>query len=195
MNSLPPSPVTRRRFLGAGSALALGALAGSAVFTRPAVAAEASRASDLASKVSAILNRPISYLRLSTHYEWCACADCEAMRARPYTCASCGFSGVPTVFPCECAAKWDEWTSANAEMLRSLDVRGEQWTQIAEFQRRLKRNGRPELCTPPKIQCAHTYTICPVCGDTGGGEDPFNGDEQAVAAMIRDLRALLREER
>ena len=178
--------ITRRRMLGAGSALAVGVLLG----TPKTLGALPSMEPEQANAFLAILNRPNEAERFATYYATCECRDCAAVRARSYQCGACGFDGVPLVFPCECARQWDEFTQTNADMLRA--VKGKQWVEIAAFQRRLRRGGRPTRCTPGKIQCAHTETWCPVCGDCGSGE-PFEGlsARRSAAQVIRDLRALL----
>ena len=161
----------------------------------------------LDAELLAILNRPYESERFAKYYTTCECRDCAAVRAKPYQCGACGFDGVPLVFPCECGKQWDEFVATNANMLRS--VTGRQWVEIAAFQRRLRRGGRPARCRTGKIQCAHTETWCLVCGNCGSGEpfeglsarsprvdnDPFpliNG-RMVAAGLLRDLRAVLRE--
>lgn len=179
-------PISRRRMLGAGSALAVGVLLGTprTLGATPALGTEQIR------ELLAILNRHNEVEGFAEHYDACDCRHCETVRAKPYLCGSCGFGGTPLVFPCECARQWDEFTQTNADMLRA--VKGKQWVEIAAFQRRLRRGGRPARCTPGKIQCAHTGTWCPVCGDCGNDE-PFEGTEsrRAAARMIYSLRTIL----
>ena len=178
-----PDQISRRQMLSTGSAMAVGVLLGTprTLGARPAVQPERDDA------LLAILNRPNEAERFAKYYALCECRDCAAVRATPYQCGVCGFDGVPLVFPCECVKQWDEFVSTNAEMLRI--VKGKQWVEIAAFQRRLRRGGRPNRCTPGAIQCAHTATSCPVCGDSGSGE-PFEGlsARQDAARTIRDLR-------
>lgn len=185
----------RRELLQRGSLLAVGILGASVALPRQAESLTPIRRNWLAEEVAAILNRPLAAHSWYRYYAHCDCADCERVRRMPYACASCGFGGEPLVFPCECVKQWDEWVATNAEMLRSSNVKGTQWKEIAAFQRRLRRAGRPSTCSPiTGTRCAHTATECPVCGDCGDG-DPFasaSGEgARGAAQMIKDLRALL----
>ena len=176
--------ISRRQMLGAGSVLAVGALLGTP-WTAGALPAVGS---GQVGELLAILNRPNEDERFASYYETCECRACVAVRAGPYQCGACGFDGVPLVYPCECGKQWDGHVAFNAELLRTTT--GPQWHMLAAFQRRLRRAGRPARCTPGTIQCAHTATSCPVCGDSGDNS-PFEGEQDArsAAQMLRDLRA------
>lgn len=109
-------PISRRRMLGAGSALAVGVLLGTprTLGATPALGTEQIR------ELLAILNRHNEVEGFAEHYDACDCRHCETVRAKPYLCGSCGFGGTPLVFPCECARQWDEFTQTNADMLRAV---------------------------------------------------------------------------
>lgn len=187
--------VTRRGSLGAGVMLAVGAIDG----PRPVIADEAIRR-PYDAELAAILDRPIDAQCLAKLYKTCHCALCAAVRREPYRCTACGFSGVPMVFPCECAEDWARHVQDGEEELRDPAAFARRMALATRARREIKRElqalrkkGPPSLCTPPNVRCAHLARTCPVCGSAGVGDPPFAAKETqtAVAEMIRDLRAAL----
>jgi hypothetical protein len=172
--------MNRRGFLAASAVLSAG------VLVLPAKHADAMPdirpASD--AELWAILDRRISEQHHTSRA--CRCHDCEAIRAKPFTCGACGFRGEPIVFPCDCGEQWDETVSSNAEMIRDKTIAQTRRREIAAWQRKLLTRGRYPMCSTADPMCAHGSAVCPACGDTGS-DDPFDGDEEPreVAAMLR----------
>jgi hypothetical protein len=184
----------RRRFLAAGAMLTAGRLlvpssTAHALTTTPATDAE----------LWAIINRPLSMPddRLPEG-EWCP--KCETARRAPFTCAVCGFSGEPVIYPCECGVEHDSTVDINAAMLaippEESSLSDDHRTRLVQWQHKLLTHGRPPTCSHDDPYCAHGSVVCPVCGDAGDHRPFERKDVQsAVAAMLRDLHAALERRR
>lgn len=112
---MTPDLFDRRRFLGAGTALTAGTLAGLALpraahadpLARPIARADTPDVSALIDEISAILNRPNGrwFHNPTTGQDFptrCRCARCRAIQRIVWTCGVCGNSGPWIVAPCEC---------------------------------------------------------------------------------------------
>lgn len=139
----------------------------------------------------AILNRK-SPLNAKTRR--CACADCAAVRAAPFTCSGCGYEDEPTVMPCDCSSRWKGDVAYLSKVLtdKARDEQGRQYAtrRLAE----LRAAGRSAMCpVADSSYCAHGEAVCPVCNDSGCGMAfEHNSGTSEAAAIIRDLRAALR---
>lgn len=140
------------------------------------------------------LDRPIPHCEKQ---KLCTCEDCCARRTAVHHCGTCGYTGAPTVYPCDC----DETRTRLIGMARAiLNEPGETasvtperrqwcWDSLA---RSLDDMGM--LCSVENPVCPHGSSCCPVCGDAGDGEiSAWTDRENAVHAwtIVRELRAAL----
>lgn len=148
-------------------------------------------------KIEAALNRPNrDYFGECEH---CDCAGCRALREAGWACASCGYTGAPFIWSCECREVRAGNIEAYDDLLARLDagepnskaLRLSTYTRQDLLEMRATEHALPDTrCEIGQRDCCHGACCCPTCGDVGTGR----GVEHEVAAfmpMIREIRAVL----
>jgi hypothetical protein len=163
-----PTTSTPRSFLSASAMLA----AGTVVLPRSARAAvtlpPASGESDAAARIRATLRTPRNYL------EGRHCAACGAVRARPYRCEDCGYSGPPATFACDCARQVDEQEFSNTFTMATRATshwpaewatpRAELASETRKLRRLIRQGAVPSLSRPRQGPVRRTQGRLPVRG-------------------------------
>lgn len=109
----------------------------------------------------------------------CDCPKCEAARAKPFTCQTCGYAGAVVVARCTCL---ENWTIAR-----------DQGSSLARIE------PRPEgICGDEHLfdDCAHGESECPVCGSGRDDDNEPYGDHIVDPwSIVRGVRAIVRRYR
>lgn len=112
----------------------------------------------------------------------CLCADCKRLRAEPFTCHLCGYSGEPSVWACGCPEQFERWAAMTRAVLARRPSEEDE-AMLVHYEEGVRRGYHK--VGDDQCESCHGHRECPVC------DTPTNADAVRAYGVIRAVRHIL----